>query len=597
MPWSFLNSATIQSTTALSKLSPPRWLSPAVDLTSKTPSASSRTDTSNVPPPRAKTRIVWSCSFSRPYASAAAVGSLMMRRTLSPATLPASFVASRCALLKYAGTVITASVTGSPRYASASCFSFWSTIALISGGAYSLPSTSTRTSPFEPCTTLYGTIVISSFTSENFRPMKRLIEKIVFCGFVTCWRRAGVPTSLCPSFVNATTDGVVRPPSAFGMTVGSPPSSTAMHEFVVPRSIPIVFAIPVNCLLVRKSKPFYSRSRDRPNGLLILLGGACWLVHGNRAADKERGAYDEGTLRRSRGGDGAFACSCGRRSHAAGRHGDRRAGHVAARRGDAPRRPAHDRRQGVGRRGRGGREHDAHLRRGRLEQHGLGHGRDALPEPERLRPHGEHDARLRAPRRPRPQCRRDREGNGRADRAHRLRRHRDRHARVDHLCRRSRPRRLGYEHDARPAGLLELRGDGPRPRLHPGEQSRLGRPVCIPLQHLHDAGRMARTAGRRRVHGVQPARVRLVDELLRGADRAQIAARGRDDAADAGRLPVGRRAEPDREQPAAREHPQPAPGDVPDRERDDEPHDRPLRRDRRGLDLRDEPAGGRRRVA
>jgi hypothetical protein len=27
------------------------------------------------------------------------------------------------------------------------------------------------------------------------------------------------------------------------MTVGSPPSSTAMQEFVVPRSIPIVFAM------------------------------------------------------------------------------------------------------------------------------------------------------------------------------------------------------------------------------------------------------------------------------------------------------------------------------------------------------------------
>ena len=73
--------------------------------------------------------------------------------------------------------------------------------------------------------------------------MKRLIEKIVFCGFVTCCRRAGVPTRRWPSFVNATTDGVVRPPSAFGMTVGSPPSSTAMHELVVPRSMPIVFAM------------------------------------------------------------------------------------------------------------------------------------------------------------------------------------------------------------------------------------------------------------------------------------------------------------------------------------------------------------------
>jgi hypothetical protein len=43
--------------------------------------------------------------------------------------------------------------------------------------------------------------------------------------------------------VNATTDGVVRPPSAFGMTVGSLPSSTATHELVVPRSIPIVLAM------------------------------------------------------------------------------------------------------------------------------------------------------------------------------------------------------------------------------------------------------------------------------------------------------------------------------------------------------------------
>src|SRR5579859_7140991 len=166
MPWSFLNSPTIQSTTALSKLSPPRWLSPAVDFTSKTPPPSSSTDTSNVPPPRSKTRIVWSTpSLSRPYASAAAVGSLMIRSTLRPAILPASFVASRCALLKYAGTVMTASSTDSPRYASASDLSFWRIIALISGGGYSLPSASTRTSPFGPLSTSYGTIFISSETS------------------------------------------------------------------------------------------------------------------------------------------------------------------------------------------------------------------------------------------------------------------------------------------------------------------------------------------------------------------------------------------------------------------------------------------------
>ncbi len=90
---------------------------------------------------------------------------------------------------------MTASVTGSPKYASASAFSFCRIIALISGGAYSLSPALTRTSPPWPWTTSYGTIVISSETSPNLRPMKRLIENTVFCGFVTCWRFAGAPTS------------------------------------------------------------------------------------------------------------------------------------------------------------------------------------------------------------------------------------------------------------------------------------------------------------------------------------------------------------------------------------------------------------------
>ena len=100
---------------------------------------------------------------------------------------------------------------------------------------------------------MYGTIDSSSRTSASLRPMKRLIEKTVFCGLVTAWRLATVPTSRSPDWVNATTDGVVRPPSAFSMTVGSPPSSTAMHEFVVPRSIPIVFPMCVLLLCVRKN--------------------------------------------------------------------------------------------------------------------------------------------------------------------------------------------------------------------------------------------------------------------------------------------------------------------------------------------------------
>src|SRR4051812_13543996 len=96
--------------------------------------------------------------------------------------------------------------------------------------------------------------------------MKRLMEKTVFCGLVTAWRLATVPTRRSPDAVKPTTDGVVRPPSAFGITVGSPPSRTAMHELVVPRSMPIVFAIRLSLLrfvrkLLRKSKPFCIRSK------------------------------------------------------------------------------------------------------------------------------------------------------------------------------------------------------------------------------------------------------------------------------------------------------------------------------------------------
>ena len=56
-PWAFLNCVTSQSTTRWSQSSPPRWLSPQVALTSTTPSPISSRDTSNVPPPRSKTRM------------------------------------------------------------------------------------------------------------------------------------------------------------------------------------------------------------------------------------------------------------------------------------------------------------------------------------------------------------------------------------------------------------------------------------------------------------------------------------------------------------------------------------------------------------
>jgi hypothetical protein len=69
------------------------------------------------------------------------------------------------------------------------------------------------------------------------------MAKKVFSGLVTAWRLAGWPTSDSPSAVKATIEGVVRAPSAFSITLGFLPSMTATQEFVVPRSIPITFAI------------------------------------------------------------------------------------------------------------------------------------------------------------------------------------------------------------------------------------------------------------------------------------------------------------------------------------------------------------------
>src|ERR1017187_7179119 len=124
--------------------------------------------------------------------------------------------------------------------------------------------------------------------------MKRLIEKTVFCGLVTAWRLATVPTSRSPETVKATTEGVVRPPSAFSITVGSPPSSTAMHEFVVPRSMPMV--LPMNAPLNQLNKPEsqYRRfptgfkARRRAEGAGTPQTGRNFGAYGNRG---RRGGY------------------------------------------------------------------------------------------------------------------------------------------------------------------------------------------------------------------------------------------------------------------------------------------------------------------
>ena len=87
---------------ALSKSSPPKYVSPLVLNTSKMPFDIFKIEISKVPPPKSYTAIVFSTvGFNpRPYARLAAVGSLMILNTSNPANLPASRVACRCASLK-----------------------------------------------------------------------------------------------------------------------------------------------------------------------------------------------------------------------------------------------------------------------------------------------------------------------------------------------------------------------------------------------------------------------------------------------------------------------------------------------------------------
>ena len=134
IPVEDLNFSINQSITLWSQSSPPSLESPDVDFTSNTPSEISNIETSKVPPPKSNTSIFWSSLFSSPYERDAAVGSFIILNTFNPAIWPASFVACLSASLKYAGTVITASVTSSPKYDSASLLSFCNILADISCG-------------------------------------------------------------------------------------------------------------------------------------------------------------------------------------------------------------------------------------------------------------------------------------------------------------------------------------------------------------------------------------------------------------------------------------------------------------------------------
>mmetsp|Transcript_7323 Transcript_7323/g.30481 ORF Transcript_7323/g.30481 Transcript_7323/m.30481 type:complete len:295 (+) Transcript_7323:1093-1977(+) len=244
-----LNSCTKWFIKRWSKSSPPRWVSPAVAFTSKMPSSMVRSDTSKVPPPRSKIRTLRSAPplsafLSRPYAIAAAVGSLMMRMQLMPAMTAASLVAWRCESLKYAGTVTTAFFTSLPRYASATSFIFTRIIEEISSAENSFcsPWNSTEIMGFSasPDFTLNGHSLMSPWTwgSENLRPMRRLASNTVLMGFIAVWFLAASPMRRSES-VNATYEGVVRAPMSLAMISTRSCCQTPTQEYVVPRSIPM----------------------------------------------------------------------------------------------------------------------------------------------------------------------------------------------------------------------------------------------------------------------------------------------------------------------------------------------------------------------
>src|SRR3990170_545719 len=80
-------------------------------------------------------------------------------------------------------------------------------------------------------------------SSSNLRPIRRLTACRVLWGLVMAWRFAAWPTMTSPSSAKATTDGVVRSPSLFSITRTLSPSMIATQELVVPRSIPMIFAM------------------------------------------------------------------------------------------------------------------------------------------------------------------------------------------------------------------------------------------------------------------------------------------------------------------------------------------------------------------
>src|SRR5438874_713153 len=139
---------------------------------------------------------------------------------------------------------------------------------------------------------------LPSISVVQLVPIWRLTERMVRSGLVIAWRLATSPTSTSPAFEKPTTDGVVRDPSALGMTVGSPASSTETTELVVPRSIPTALGmeIPPKRTSCRKPECDYIKSAQAAAipGLRPVFGQAAGGGQG-QGHEVPGGAAAEGT--------------------------------------------------------------------------------------------------------------------------------------------------------------------------------------------------------------------------------------------------------------------------------------------------------------
>src|ERR1700728_3570718 len=101
---------------------------------------------------------------------------------------------------------------------------------------------------------------------------------MVRSGLVMAWRLATSPTSTSPVLEKPTTDGVVRPPSALGITTGSPASNTLTTELVVPKSIPTALAICSPSIRLRDHH--YTKPECLRINFSALLTNPCCIIPG-----------------------------------------------------------------------------------------------------------------------------------------------------------------------------------------------------------------------------------------------------------------------------------------------------------------------------